>query len=64
MNTVLANPVTEVAPLLNTTPEAVLEGLKAAGYTVTTADATLSDIAKASGKDAMGLVGALNKLKQ
>ena len=64
MNTVLANPASEVAPLLNTTPEAVLEGLKAAGYTVTTADATLSDIAKASGKDAMGLVGALNKLKQ
>ena len=64
MNTVLANPASEVAPLLNTTPEAMLEGLKAAGYTVTTADATLSDIAKASGKDAMAMVGALNALKK
>lgn len=64
MNSVLASPVAEVAPILNTTPEAVLEGLKAAGYTVTTTDATLTDIAKASGKDAMAMVAILNGIKK
>jgi hypothetical protein len=64
LNNLMANPASEMAPLLNTTPEAVLEGLKAAGYTVISADATLADIAKASGKDTFALAGALNALKR
>lgn len=64
MNSVLANPVAEVAPLLNLTPEELQAGLSAAGYTGVDATATLTDIAKASGKDAMALVATLNGLKK
>lgn len=62
MNSVLASPVAEVAPILNSTPDAVLAGLRAAGYTVGDANATLADIAKASGKDTMAITGTLNAM--
>lgn len=59
MNSVLANPVAEVAPVLNVTPDDLLAGLKAKGFTVTGAEQSLADIGKASGKDSMELAATL-----
>ncbi|MFT3671768.1 DUF4405 domain-containing protein [Aestuariivirga sp.] len=58
-NAVLKAPVAEVAPVLNTTPDDLLAGLKAKGFTVTTTDEALSDIGTKSGKDTMELAAAL-----
>ena len=64
MNSVLASPVAEVAPILNLTPDELAAGLTSAGYAVTDATVTLADIAKAANKTGMDLVGALNGLKK
>lgn len=64
MNSVLASPVAEVAPILNLTPDELAAGLTSAGYAVTDATATLADIAKAANKTGMDLVGALNGMKK
>lgn len=58
----LDNPVAEVAPLLKSTPEAVMEKLKASGFTAGAAGDTLAAIAKSSGKSDMELAAALNDL--
>ncbi len=58
-NAVLKAPVAEVAPVLNTTADDLLAGLKAKGFTVTTADESLSAIGSHSGKDTMELAAAL-----
>lgn len=58
---VLASPVTAVAPVLGTTPDALVDKLTASGFTVASADQTLSDIAKASGKSEVELAGTLMK---
>jgi len=42
--------LTQVAPLYQMTPEALSERLATKGYTVTSADQTLTEIARASGK--------------
>ena len=52
---VLGSPLAEVAPLLDTTPDALSARLVAAGFTVPGPDATLSAIAAASGRDAGAL---------
>jgi hypothetical protein len=56
---VLKAPVAEVAPVLNVTPDDLLAGLKAKGFTVTTVDETLADIGTKSGKDTMELAAIL-----
>lgn len=58
----LDNPAVEVAPLLKSTPEAVLAKLKASGFTVGAAGDTLAAIARSSGKSDMDLAAALNGL--
>lgn len=47
---VLRAPLDEVAPLLDTTPAALVERLGAAGLTVTSTSASLADLAAASGR--------------
>ncbi|HVG46940.1 MAG TPA: DUF4405 domain-containing protein [Rubellimicrobium sp.] len=54
----LANSPAEMAPLLGTTPSALVAQLGAAGFTVTGPDKALSDIASASGRDEFALVSA------
>jgi hypothetical protein len=55
----LANSPAEVAPLLGTTPEALVAQLDAAGFNVTSPDEALSDIASASDQDEFALLRAL-----
>ncbi|MFN4143036.1 DUF4405 domain-containing protein [Aestuariivirga sp.] len=55
------NTANEIAPLLKTSPETLVGGLKAAGFTTASADQPLADIAKASGKTDMELAAALNR---
>jgi len=60
----LDNPAADVAPLLKSTPEAILDTLKASGFTVSVASDPLTAIARASGKSDMELAAALNGLRQ
>ena len=51
----------DVAPILGKSTEDVVKALTDAGFTAATADKKLSEIATASGKPAMELMGVLNK---
>lgn len=55
----MANSPAEVAPLLGTTPEALVGRLAQAGFSVTGPDEALTGIAEASGRDEFELVAAL-----
>ena len=55
----MANSPAAIAPLLGTTPEALVARLGEAGFTVAGPDEALSDIASASGRDEFALVNAL-----
>jgi len=50
INAVESGTITQIAPLYELTPEALSERLAAKGYTVASADQTLTEIARASGK--------------
>jgi len=52
-------PLSELAPVLETTPEALLADLEARGYPAASADATLSAVAAATGTPANELLFAL-----
>lgn len=56
---ILAKPVTAIAPLLDHTPDALVEHLRSAGFAVTGPDETLSDVAKGSGKSEFELSATL-----
>ncbi|WP_210527198.1 DUF4405 domain-containing protein [Rubellimicrobium arenae] len=56
---VLDHSPSEVAPLLGSTSETLVEQLTAAGFTVQGPDETLTDIAQASGRDQFELVQAI-----
>lgn len=56
---IMANPVASVAPLLGKTPEALLDQLTQAGFTIADATQTLADIAAKSGKDEFELAAVL-----
>lgn len=56
---VIGKPLQQVAPLLDQTPEALIQTLTARGFTVTGPDQTLAAIAKASGKDDFALAAAM-----
>jgi hypothetical protein len=51
-----ASPLTEVAPLIDQSPEAVLKIIQSAGYTVTGVDASLQEIATANGTQSRALI--------
>ncbi len=53
------NSVEAVAPLFGHTGDSLVEALKAKGFQVASADQTLGDIAKASGKGPFDIAGAL-----
>lgn len=55
----MANSPAEVAPLLGTTPEALVARLSEAGFIVAGPDEALADIASGSGQDEFALVRAL-----
>jgi hypothetical protein len=59
-HTLLDNSAAELAPLLNATPEAVMNTLQAAGFTATGPDQPLTAIASQSGKSEFELAAALN----
>lgn len=61
-NRVMAHSATELAPLLGTTPEALIAALTAEGFTVTGAEASLGEAATASGKSAFELAAVLNSV--
>ena len=56
---VLTHSVAEVAPLLDATPDELVARLIAAGFLITDADETLSDVAATSDQDQFSLVAAL-----
>jgi hypothetical protein len=56
---ILKNPASQVAPLLGTTPEALVQKLTSAGFAAAASEATLSDIAVRSGKDEAALLQIL-----
>ncbi len=58
-NQILQNTPAAVAPLVGKTPETLAAQLLTAGYKVSGADQTLSDIAKASGRDAFDIEALL-----
>ena len=60
---VLANPVSQVAPLIGHTPESLVKQLQTAGFTIAAADMKLSDIVTRSGKNEFELAAALKVLK-
>lgn len=55
----LQGSVSEVAAVLDISPDAMAEGLEIAGFSVAATDQSLSDIAKAAGKSDMEMAGAL-----
>lgn len=55
----IAAPVSAVAPVLGLEADDMIGQLTAAGFTITSADETLSDIAQASGKDTQAMASAL-----
>jgi len=60
----LGNSAVAVAPLLNSTPDAVVSGLKAAGFTAASADQPLTAVATQSGKSEFELAAALNEISR
>lgn len=63
-HTLLGGTAAELAPLLKTTPEALLTQLESAGFTAATAGQPLTDIAAQSGKSEFELAAALNGLSK
>ncbi|PTW55762.1 hypothetical protein C8N35_11287 [Breoghania corrubedonensis] len=57
-----ASSVETVAPVFGHTGESLAEALKAKGYTVTSTDVTLNDVAKASGKTGFDLARTLGSI--
>ena len=58
-STILKNPASQVAPLLGTTPEALVQTLTGAGFLAAASDMSLADIAARSGKDEAALLQTL-----
>lgn len=56
---ILNNPLSQVAPLIGSTSEELVQKLQSAGYTVASADTLLSDVASRSGKSEAELVQQL-----
>jgi hypothetical protein len=61
MHKIMGRPLADVATALGTTPEALSATLTAAGFSVPDSNATLADIAKASGKTEMDMTLVLIK---
>lgn len=59
--TLLGSSAAKLAPALGTTGEELVTRLKAAGYTVESADETLNDVATKSGKESFDLLGVLSQ---
>lgn len=56
---IVSHPAVEVAPLVGTTPEALVASLKAKGFTAADSATALADIATKSGKSEFELIAAL-----
>ncbi|NVO25025.1 DUF4405 domain-containing protein [Donghicola mangrovi] len=61
---IMKGSVAEVAAILDTSPEGMTDALTNAGYTVSSADQSLTDVAAASGKTEMDIAGTLVSLGQ
>jgi hypothetical protein len=64
VNVVAAGKPGEIAPLLGKTEAEVVDALKQKGFTAADGTTSLTDIAKASGKDTMELMATLTALKE